>query len=425
MSFHSGHVQSYYIASAKGEVNYHRLEGAVTADVCVVGAGFTGLSTAIELAEKGFSVVLLEARRVGWGASGRNGGHIIGGFSGEDEMIAELGPESADLVREMGWTGNDIIRNRVEKYKLDCDFKSGQITVAHKARHMAALEAKVTDYERLKLPYKYYIAKKDEISAILGTDAYKGGLLNMGGGHVHSLDLCLEEARLATRLGVRIFEHSEVTRLEQSLRPKVHTKGGVVDAEMVVLAANGYQHLDDGLESTLYLGGSYMIATEPLGDDLAHEINPMDLAVSDNNAMPDYFRLSADKRMLFGGRCNYSGKHPRDIKSKLLPRLLKIYPQLKGVRIDYQWGGRLGLSLNKIPQVGRLSARIFYSQAYSGHGVNFSHLAGSIIADAVGGNLERIDLFEKIRPVTLPYSDWTSRKIISLGQTWNRLRDLL
>lgn len=428
MSFQTGHCYSYYTATVNFEVNYPRLEGMIKADVCVIGAGFTGLSTAIELAERGYKVVVIESKRVGWGASGRNGGQLIGGFSGADEIVKRLGPDVADMVWDMRWAGNDIVRQRIEKYKINCDFKAGHLEVASKPRHIAALEARLAAHERRNFSHKYRMVTRDEIRHVLGTDAYIGGLINMGSGHLHPLNLCLGEARAAENMGVMIFEHTPALDIIPGEKAKVIVKSGVVEADFVVLAGNAYHRLSPQLprlNGILFPVGSFMLATEPLSEELAGQINPLDLAVCDQNFLVDYFRLSADRRLLFGGRCNFGVKQlqPQRIRTVLGPRMLKIYPQLADVRIDFEWGGNIGVTLNKVPQLGRLAPNVFYAQGYSGHGVNFSHLAGNIMADAVAGTMERLDIFERIKPVQLYMPSWVGDKIIAMGAIYYGLRD--
>lgn len=426
MSFQTGHCYSYYTATVNFEVNYPRLEGMIKADVCIIGAGFTGLSTAIELAERGYKVVVIEGKRVGWGASGRNGGQLIGGFSGADEIVKRLGSDVVDMIWDMGWAGNDIVRQRIDKYKIDCDLKYGHLEVAVKPRHVAALEASLAEYERRNFPHKFRMVTEQEIRHVLGTDAYIGGLINMGSGHLHPLNLCLGEAKAAENLGVMIFEHTPALDIISGEKAKVIVKSGIVEADFVVLAGNAYHRLGPlfpQLNGVLFPVGSFMMATEPLSEEIAARINPLDLAVCDRNFLVDYFRLSADRRLLFGGRCNFDVKKTDRIRATLVPRMLKIYPQLADIRIDFEWSGNIGVTLNKVPQLGRLAPNVFYAQGYSGHGVNFSHLAGHIMADAIAGVMERLDIFERIKPVRLPVSPWVGDKISALGMIYYALRD--
>ncbi|TDJ45212.1 MAG: FAD-binding oxidoreductase [Gammaproteobacteria bacterium] len=425
MQYPQPHTGSYYAASANESTDFAPLDGAVKADVCVIGAGFTGISTALHLAERGYDVHVVEANKVGWGASGRNGGQMIGGIAGEKAMLKHHGAEIAGLLWEMRWAGNEIIRQRVQQYGIQCDLKAGYLDVAIKDRHVRALRE---EYEYLKnnnFPHEFQIMSRQETRELIGTDAYIGALKIMGNGHLHPLNLCVGEAQAAVQQGATIYEQSPVLDIEKSATPRVITENGSVSADFVVLAGNAYQFLDKRLRSQLFPVNSFIIATEPLSDELIAEINPEDLAVCDPNFILEYFRLSADKRLLFGGRINYFGDDPEVIKMNLKPRMCRIYPQLANIRIDYAWGGTIGVTLSRVPQMGRIAPNIIYSQGYSGHGVNVTHLAGQILADAIAGTLERFDVFARIKPITVPGSGVFSKQMVALGMVYYRLRDLL
>ena len=419
------HTGSYYAASVNDTSDFAPLSGSVNADVCVIGAGFTGISTALHLAERGYNVHVVEANKVGWGASGRNGGQMIGGIAGEKAMLKHHGPGIAGLLWEMRWAGNEIIRQRVQQYGIRCDLKSGYLDVAIKERHVRDFHEELDYLEQNNFPHKIQLLSKDETSDLIGTDAYIGALKNMGSGHLHPLNLCMGEARAAVTQGATIYEQSEVRSIEQGGQPTVVTENGAVTADIVVLAGNAYQFVNKKLRGQLFPVNSFIIATEPLSEQLVAEINPEDLAVCDPNFVLEYFRLSADKRLLFGGRCNYFGDDPELIKKKLKPKMCRIYPQLQNTNIDYAWGGTIGVTLNRVPQLGRIAANIFYSQGYSGHGVNVTHLAGQILADAIAGTFERFDVFEKIKPLTVPGSNVFSKPMVALGMVYYSLKDLL
>jgi glycine/D-amino acid oxidase-like deaminating enzyme len=382
------HTGSYYAATVNHVTDFAPLNGAQEADVCVVGAGFTGVSTALHLAERGYKVHVVEANRVGWGASGRNGGQIIGGIAGEKNIARHHGRDVEELFSELRWAGHEIIRERVDKYGIQCDLKPGYLDVAIKQRHLRDFEA---DYERLEkagFPHELRLLSREETQETIGTDAYLGALLNMGNGHLHPLNLCIGEAMAAVSLGATIYEQSPVTRIEKGARPRVVTEHGSVTADAVVLAGNAYHFLEKKLRGIMFPVNSFIIATEPLSDDVVATINPQDLAICDPNFVLQYFRLSADKRLLFGARLNYFGDDPDYIMQRHRRKMAKLYPQLADVRLDYAWGGTIGVTLNRVPLLGRIAPNVFYSQGYSGHGVNVTHLAGRIMADAVGGTLE-------------------------------------
>ncbi len=420
------HARSYYAATVSEVTDYPGLEGTVSADICVVGGGFTGTATALTLAERGYSVALVEANRIGWGASGRNGGQMINGISGLAKIRKKHGDGIADMLWDLRWRGNDIIHDWVQKYGIECDLKDGFIETALKPRHMAELEDYAAELEARKHPYPYEFWGREKTRQMLGTDAFLGGLVSYRDGHLHPLNLCIGEARAAAGLGVRIFEQSPVTGIEHGRRPKVKTAAGQVEADAVVLAGNAYHLLEPRhLSNLVFPAGSYIIGTEPLSDERVAEINPLDLAVCDLNEIVDYYRLSADRRLLYGGRCNYSGREPASIKAAILPRMLKIYPQLKGVRIDFEWGGMIGIVLNRIPALGRINNNVYYCQGYSGHGVNATHIMGELTADAIGGTLEKFDLFAGMHHFRIPGSQWMGNQIIALGMLYFRLKDML
>ena len=420
------HTGSYYAATANERTGWPALEGEVRADVCVVGAGFTGVATTLSLAERGYSVALVEANRVGWGASGRNGGQLIHGINGHEKLEKNYGPGIGDLLWELDWRGHDIIHERVEKYGIDCDLKSGFAEVALKPRHLGYIEEYAENRQRRQWPYRHEVWDREQTRDRLGTDAYLGAFVCYRDGHLHPLNLCIGEARAAEGLGARIFEQSPVADIEHGARPRVNTGSGSVRADAVVLAGNAYSRLEPKhLAGLVFPAGSYIIGTEPLSEDLAGEINPLDVAVCDMNEIVDYHRLSADRRLLYGGACNYSGRDPADIEAYILPRMLKVYPQLRGVRIDFQWGGMIGIVPDRIPVVGRIDGNIYYCQGYSGHGVNSTHVMGEIMADAVGGTMEKFDLFAGMKHLRIPGSRWFGNQMIALGMLYYRVKDLL
>ncbi|MBT5219805.1 MAG: FAD-binding oxidoreductase [Woeseia sp.] len=418
------HTSSYYAATVNDVTDYPTLEGTVSADVCVVGGGFTGVSTALSLVERGYSVALVEANRIGWGASGRNGGQVINGISGLEKIRKKHGDGIADMLWDLKWRGNDIIYDRVKKYGIQCDLKGGFLEVAVKPKQLSYLDEYVEERVTHNFPYKYEIWDRQETCDRLGTNSFHGGFICYRDGHVHSLNLCIGEARAAHGLGVKIFEQSPVVDIEHGARPKVRTANGVVEADSVVLAGNAYSQFEPKhLSNLVFPAGSYIIGTEPLSEDVVNEINPLDVAVCDLNEVVDYFRLSADKRLLYGGACNYSGRDPASIKSYILPRMLKVYPQLKDVRIDFEWGGKIGIVLNRIPAVGRINGNVYYCQGYSGHGVAATHIMGEVMAEAIAGTMEKFDLFADMNHFRIPGSQWIGNQIIALGMLYYKLMD--
>lgn len=419
------HTGSYYAATANEVTNFPPLQGEQQADICVIGAGFTGISTALHLAERGYNVHVVEASKVGWGASGRNGGQVIGGISGEKHIAKALGRDQEELFGELRWAGHDIIRERVSRYDIRCDLKWGYLDVALKQRHLRDFQA---DYERLQVagfPHEVRMLSREETREIIGTDAYIGALLNMGNGHLHPLNLCIGEANAAVSLGATVYEQSPVLDIVRGSKPKVITQQGSVAADAIVIAGNAYHSLARELRGIMFPVRSFIIATEPLSDEIVETINPRDLAVCDPNFVLKYYRLSADKRLLFGGRINYFGEEPHYIRAKLRKKMSQIYPMLASVGIDYAWGGTIGVPINRAPQFGKITANIFYCQGYSGHGVNVTHLAGQILADAVAGTMERFDLFAGVKPLVVPGAHVLSKPMVALGILYYQIKDRL
>jgi len=420
------HTASYYAASAKRRPVWPRLDGDTRCDVAVVGGGFTGVSASIALADHGFDVCLLEANRIGWGASGRNGGQLIDGFVEVERIEKHLGRAAADVAWRMGIECRDLVVERIERFGIECDLKFGYLDVALKPRDMKSFHARVERHTRRGYPHPLRIVGKDALHQYIGSERYLGGLVNEGNGHLHPLNLCLGEARGAAELGVRIHEQTPVTRIEHGAKPRVVTPSGTVRANQVVLAGNAYLGgTEPRLEGLVIPAGSYIIATEPLSRELARELLPRDMAVCDQRVALDYFRLSADRRMLWGGLCNYSGRVPRDIAAALRPGMLGVFPQLRDARIDYAWGGQIAISINRIPQFGRIQGNTWYVQGFSGHGLAPTHIAGQVVADAVAGDLERFDVFERVRHWRLPGGRWLANQALAAGMLYYRLREIL
>jgi glycine/D-amino acid oxidase-like deaminating enzyme len=423
------HAGSYYAATTHWQTDYPVLQGEHRCDVAVVGAGFTGVSTALHLAERGYDVALIEANRVGWGASGRNGGQLIDGIV-ELEKIHEIGRKygeiAANTVRQIGLDCRNVVLDRIEKYSINCDLKFGFLDVALSQGDLDYFTAEVERKRNTGYPHKMELVSKEDLHTVVGSDIYLGGMVNRGNGHLHPLNLCIGEARAAEELGTRIFEQSTVTRVIHGEKPRVETAAGVMHARKVVLAGNAYLGKSEPkLYGRVIPAGSYIIATEPLEADLAHELLPQDMAVCDQRVGLDYFRLSADNRMLFGGLCNYSGRDPKSITGAIRPNMVKVFPQLKDVRIDYEWGGYIAISIKRIPQFGRIEGNTWYAQGYSGHGVAPTHIAGQILADAISGDMERFDVFEKVRHWRLPGGKWFANPALALGMLYYRLKEIL
>ncbi|MFB2550034.1 NAD(P)/FAD-dependent oxidoreductase [Ensifer soli] len=416
---------SYYAASR----NIHRtpvaLEGEVDTDVCVVGAGYTGLSTAIHLAERGYQVTIVEGAQVGWGASGRNGGQIVNGLNAGLGKIARwYGEETAAFVGGLLQEGARIIDRLVATYKIDCDLKRGNIYAAYTDAHMKELEEKQALWRRYGMD-DHRMLDKAALRALVNSDAYRGGMLDTSGGHMHPLNLTLGEARAFESLGGTIYELSPVTRVEhEQARPVIHTGKGRVTARVAVLCGNAY--LGDAvpaLSSRVMPVSTQMIATEPLGADLARSLIPSDMCVEDVRYILDYFRLSADHRMIFGGGTVYGGTDPADVVAKLRPNLEKVFPQLKGRKIEFAWSGNFALSFSRVPQMGRIGPNTFFAHGYSGHGVTGSHLFGRTLAEAIDGDPARFERFERIRWFPFPGGRRFRAPYSTVGSWWYAFKD--
>ncbi|MHA7817371.1 MAG: NAD(P)/FAD-dependent oxidoreductase [Pseudohaliea sp.] len=421
------HAGSYYAASAHPDNRYPTLEDDLSADIVVVGAGFTGINTALELAERGYEVVLLEANRIGWGASGRNGGQIIGGIGHDPERFERhIGSDGVKRIYRLGIEARDIIRERVETYDIDCDLKWGYCDVALKPRHLRQFAEWKAHEEAIGNPHSYRLLDRDELKEFVASEAYLGGLYNTGNGHLHPLNLCLGEARAAASLGTRIFEQSRVVELVPGPRPRVRTERGSVTARRVLLCGNAYLgNLVPRLASRILPSVSAVIATEPLGPAQARALIPGDVAVCDPRTALDYFRLSADQRMLFGGLSNYTGLEPRDLVGTLRRKMLRVFPSLADARIDYAWSGRIGIGLNRMPQLGHIDEQISYIQAYSGHGVAPTHVMARITAAMLDGEPGDFDIFARIPHWPFPGGKLLRRPGLALGMAWFKLRDAL
>lgn len=419
------HVNSYYAATVNDRTRYPQAEGDMLADVCIVGGGFSGVASALTLAERGYSVVILEAKRIGWGASGRNGGQMIAGISGEHNIEKQLGTAGRELLRAIRYRGHEIIADRVARYGIDCDLKYGWMEAAARPRHMQHLRSYVDARRSHGDGDGLEIVEPGEMPRVLGTSVYHGGYIDRRSGHLHPLNLVMGEARAAAALGVGIFEDSGVIEIKGGAQPFVRTSRARVKAKSIILAGSTDHAFQRGpLRGLTFPTGSYIIATGPLDEATVQAINPQDLAVADSNVVLDYFRLSADRRMLFGGRCNYSNRDPKDLSAALRPRLIEIFPQLTDAPIEFSWGGRIDIVLTRVPALGRLEPNVYFMQGYCGHGVNATHIAAEIVCDAIAGTMEKFDLFEKIRHIRMPVPRWVGNQMLALGMLYYRLRDL-
>ncbi|RRW47696.1 NAD(P)/FAD-dependent oxidoreductase [Stutzerimonas stutzeri] len=421
---HKDYPASYYAATANQTVSRPALADHHQVDVCVIGAGYTGLSTALFLLEKGFSVTALEAVKVGFGASGRNGGQIVNSYSRDlDSIERSVSEPAAKLIGEMAFEGGRIIRDRVARYNIRCDLKDGGVFAAFNKKQMHHLEAQKALWERYGYQHLELLDQHD-IQQVVASDRYAGGMLDKQGGHIHPLNLALGEATAIESLGGIIYENSPAIRVERGEQPVVHTPDGSIRARFVVVAGNAYLGgLIPELAAKSMPCGTQVIATEPLDEELARSLLPQDYCVEDCNYLLDYYRLSADKRLIYGGGVVYGARDPADVTSIIRPKMLKTFPQLANVKVDYAWTGNFLLTLSRLPQVGRLGSNIYYSQGCSGHGVTYTHVAGKVIAEALSGQAERFDAFASLPHYPFPGGQRFQAPLSALGAMYYSLRD--
>ncbi len=416
---------SYYAASRNIVRSPRILEGDVTADVAVLGAGYSGLSTAIHLAEKGYKVVVVEGAGVGWGASGRNGGQVVNGLNASLDTISKrYGEQAGAFVGGVVQEGGKIIRRIVGTYGIECDLKQGSIYAAYTPAHMKELEHKKALWQRYGMD-DHQLLDKQAMRKLVDSDVYAGGMLDTTGGHMHPLNLVLGEAAALETLGGVVYEQSPVIRVEhEAERPVIHTARGKVTANVAVICGNAY--LGDvvpKLVSRVMPVSTQMIATEPLGDARARALIPSDMCVEDVRYILDYFRLSADNRMIFGGGTVYGGTDPADVRAKLRPNLEKVFPSLRGVKIDYAWSGNFALSFSRVPQMGRIGKNTYFAHGYSGHGVTGSHLFGRILSEVIHGDASRFDQFAKLPWIPFPGGRTFRAQYSTIGSWWYQFKD--
>lgn len=421
------HAASYYAATVNQTTAYPMLTENLSCDVVVVGGGFSGVNTAVELSERGLDVVLIEANRIGWGASGRNGGQIIGGISHTPERFKKsIGETGISSIYQMGVEARDIIKDRVSTYDIDCDLKWGYCDVALKPKHMKQFAAWQAWEKSIGNPHPYTLLDAQELKSVVNSERYLGGLYNTANGHVHPLNLCIGEAKAAYDLGAKIFEQSKVIELIHGDQPIVRTEHGRIQAKQVVLAGNAYMgDLVPKLSARVLPSASSVIATEPLSADVAKAILPGDVAVCDPRTALDYFRLSADRRLLFGGLSNYTGMEPRHLIPVMKQKMTRIFPDTDDVSIDFAWSGWIGIGINRMPQLGRLTDNVRYLQAYSGHGVAPTHMMAKITAESIGGESSRFETMANISHMAFPGGRLLRRPALAIGMAYYKALDLL
>lgn len=423
---------SYYAARADLPAPGRRpLQGEHREDVGVIGGGIAGCSAALHLAERGYKVALLEANTVGYGASGRSGGQTIFGLAvGQDKLVAQMGAADARRVFDFSIEALDLTQSLIQRYGIACDYRPNHVHVASKARHVRELSDWVRE---LHEQYDYRSVKfldRDALQAHVRSERYLAGVLDTRSGHLHPLKYTHGLARAAESRGVQIFEQSRALRYTGGKAAgdeiRVETDAGILRCKYLVLCGNAYL---DGFAPALarrILGvGTYVIASEPLGAERAAALLPSDAAVADINWILDYFRLSADRRLLFGGRVSYSTIQPPRLAESMRRRMARVFPSLRDVRVEYAWGGLLDITRSRAPDFGRVAPNIYYVQGFSGHGMTLAAMAGRLAAEAISATAERFDVFTRIPHSDFPGGALLRRPSLVLAMLYYRLKDLL
>jgi gamma-glutamylputrescine oxidase len=417
---------SYYAAGNPWRAR-DPLRGEIRADVCVLGGGIAGCSAALHLAKRGFKVALLEARAVGYGASGRSGGQTIFGLAvGQQKLIAEVGRDDAHRLFDLSIDALDLTQSLIRDLRIDCDYHPNHVHVAVKPRHVRELEQWNRELHEEYAYESVRMLSRDQIQSIVRSDRYLAGLIDLRSGHLHPLKYTQGLAGAAEAAGAVIYENSEVLRYEGGPEVRVLTAHGAIRCANLVLCGNAYIGAVAPALARRILGvGTYIIATEPLGEERARGVLPTNAAIADINWILDYFRRSADHRLLFGGRVSYSSVQPPRLAESMRKRMVRVFPGLADVKVAYAWGGYLDITMSRAPNFGRLAGNVFYLQGFSGHGVALAGLAGKLAAEAIAGTAERFDVFARIPHRDFPGGRYLRRPSLMLAMLYYRLRDLL
>jgi gamma-glutamylputrescine oxidase len=418
-------AQSYYQATAHAAPDHPALAGDVTADAVVIGGGFTGLSAALELAEAGLKVVVLEAGKIGSGASGRNGGQICTGFSpGQARLESQMSKDDARKCFAIAEEAKRLIEARIARYGIDCGLQWGYLHCAPKASQFDGLKADVAEYEALGYS-GCTVLTKQELEEKLGSTLYHGAMREPRAGHFHTLNYLLGLARAVVAAGGVIHENSRVVETGTGAAPFARTARGKVSAKFMVIGGNGYLGKTvPALYGRVMPVTSYIVTTEPLGENRAKSLIRDNEAVADTNFIVDYFRRTPDHRLLFGGRASYSTLEPPNLGAFMRPRLLKVFPQLTDAQIAHAWGGYIAITSNRIPDCGRLSPTVYYAHGYSGQGVALAQMYGKLIAEAIRGTADRFDLLARFKHLPFPGGP-VRTPLLTAAMLFYRMRDAL
>jgi gamma-glutamylputrescine oxidase len=419
--------RSYYEATVQRTANHPTLQTDIACDVCIVGGGLAGLSAAIDLADAGFTVAVLEARQVGWGASGRNGGQALVGLACDMQVIErQLDPSRARQIWDATVEAVELIHARRRRFEIDCEWQDGFVAAAVTQRRAGELAPWVETLARDYGYDKMHLIDRAELPQWIASSRYQAAAFDSGSGHLHPLKYTLGLARAACSLGVKIFEGTRAIEVRPGRLAEVRTPQGRVHCPHVLLAGNVY--LDDlvpKLSPRIMPVGTFIAASVPLGAERAAQLLPRGTAVSDTQWVLDYFRLSRDHRMIFGGRVSYSTMAPRHLPEAMRRRMVGVFPQLADVPIEFAWGGYVDITMNRAPDFGRVTDNVYYLQGFSGHGLALTGLAGRIVAEAIRGTASRFDLFAAIKHRDFPGGRWLRTPLLVLAMGWYRIRDLM
>lgn len=417
---------TYYTATKKYDLSFPMLEADIEADVVVIGGGFSGINTALELAEKGITnIVVLEGRYLGFGGTGRNGGQIMAGIGHDLEKIRkDVGEEGLRAIFEISDQGAEIIKSRIEKYGIDADFCHGYGYMGFNARQEKTLAAWEKEFKALSPQHEIRLLVGSEVKQIIGSDAYSSALMHMGAGHVHSLNLLLGEAKALASHGVKIFEYSPALEVTYGERVTVRTAKGSVKASKLLWACDSFLNkLEPELHKTTINTFAFQMMTEPLSDELIERISPIRGAYSDIRPVIDYYRVTRENRLLFGSATPLVEHIPGDLKAWNRNLMLKIFPYLKDVKIDLAWGGPMACSPNLFPQLGSLPQHpnVFFVQGYSGFGVTPSHIICKVLAEGMSEGSARYDLISSVRRTQVLGKDQFRPLLLTAGKSWHQL----
>ena len=426
MSFTIKDRLSYYQESTRYPYIERRIDSDIKTDICIVGGGYTGISAALHLAQKGFDVTLIEANNIGYGASGRNGGQAIIGFHHEyGAMEKTFGKDIANQTWNIAKNSMDLLNKHISDYDIQCDFKKNYMILANKKSHMEYLRHSQEENEKLHYNFSHMIEKKD-LPEFIESDAYEGALYDTQSGHLHPLNYALGLAHAAIKEGAKIFTQTKALHIDVHAK-KITTEHATITAEKIILAGGAYlnyeKKLVPDLNKKLMPAGTYIIATEPLGD-MADQLLKKNQACCDSNFVLDYFRCSDDKRLLFGGRCSYTTWEPDNLMRWMKPRMLRVFPQLKDCAIEYGWGGTIGLTRNRIPHCGFLHPDIIFTQGFSGHGVVLSGYYGYLMANSIQGTSEDFEILRSIEHKNFPGGQ-IRQFLLAGAMMYYRLKDIV